>query len=223
MRYTYDNSEDNLANPNDPPRRVVAGNRSSDEMAHLWLQVLPHNSGNAQTDPRMLLQEAMARHNLEKDPGDFEAQYNLAAMLQARGEVEEALKHYQLAVHLRPENATANNALGGALLATGHVDEAIVYLTASLKAQPDNFDAHYNLGNALASQEKFTEAIEQFQSAVRLNPEDANAEANLGTALASTGKLAEAKFHFERALKLNPDNSLARENLEQVNRALANP
>jgi hypothetical protein len=41
MRYVYDNSRDNLANPHDPPQRVVAGNRASDEMAHLWLQVLP--------------------------------------------------------------------------------------------------------------------------------------------------------------------------------------
>ncbi len=41
MRYVYDNSEDNVANPNHPPKRVKGGNRSSDEMAHLWLQVLP--------------------------------------------------------------------------------------------------------------------------------------------------------------------------------------
>ena len=41
MRYTYDNSAENARNPNRPPRLVVAGNRSSDEMADLWLQVLP--------------------------------------------------------------------------------------------------------------------------------------------------------------------------------------
>ncbi len=41
MRYVYDNSEQNVANPNHPPKRVKGGNRSSDEMAHLWLQVLP--------------------------------------------------------------------------------------------------------------------------------------------------------------------------------------
>ena len=29
MRYRYDNSEENLANPNSPPQRVVAGNRAS--------------------------------------------------------------------------------------------------------------------------------------------------------------------------------------------------
>src|SRR5437867_9700290 len=102
MQYTYDNSSENLANPNDPPRRVVAGNRSSDEMAHLWLQVLPRVSSNADFDPRMLLQETMARHNLEKNPTDFEAHYNLAAMLQARGAQAEAIQIFELAVRIRP-------------------------------------------------------------------------------------------------------------------------
>ena len=190
MRYTYDNSDENPANPNDPPRRVVAGNRSSDEMAHLWLQVLPHNSPDPSVDPRMLLQEALARHNIEKNPADFEAQYNLGAMLQARGQQAQATEHFELAVHLHPEDPTANNALGASLLAAGRLDEAIRYLSAALKAQPDNFDAHYNLANALASEEKFPEAIEHYRAALRLHPEDANAEANLGRALAEIGKHA---------------------------------
>ena len=41
MRYHYDNSAANVRNPNHPPKRVQAGNQSTDEMAHLWLQVLP--------------------------------------------------------------------------------------------------------------------------------------------------------------------------------------
>ncbi len=218
MRYVYDNSGENLANPNDPPRRVVAGNRSSDEMAHLWLQVLPRASSDAAFDPRMLLQETMARHNLGKNPADFEAHYNLAAMLQARGAQAEAIQHFELAVHLRPEDATANNALGASLLAAGRIGEAIPYLYAALRAQRDNFDAHYNLANALVSQDRFLEAIEHYRAAIRLHPGDANAEANLGGALAETGKLSEAKLHFQRALQINPNHKLARENLEQINR-----
>jgi len=218
MRYVYDNSSDNVANPNDPPRRVVAGNRSSDEMAHLWLQVLPHASSGTNLDPRMLLQEAMARHNVEKNPGDFESQYNLAAMLMARGSPQEAVQHFEQTVRLRPEDATANNALGASLMALGRFAEAIPYLSTSIKARPDNFDAHYNLASALASQDKFAEAIEHYRAAVRLRPEDANAEANLGSALAAAGNLAEARLHFQRALQIDPRHKLARENLEQVNR-----
>lgn len=218
MRYVYDNSGENLANPSNPPRRVVAGNRSTDEMAHLWLQVLPHASSGGTTDPRRLLQEAMARHNAEKNPADFEAHYNLAAMLLVRGAREEAVEQFQQAVRLRPQDATANNALGASLLAVGRPADAIPYLTAALQAEPDHFDAHYNLANALAAEQKFAEATEHYRAAVRLHPDDANAEANLGSALAETGHLAEAKLHFERALELNPHHQLARENLEQIAR-----
>jgi tetratricopeptide (TPR) repeat protein/mono/diheme cytochrome c family protein len=218
MHYVYDNSSDNPANPNDPPRHVVAGNRSSDEMAHLWLQVLPHAAPDSAFDPRMLLQEAMARHNIEKNPADFEAHYNLAAMLQARGANAEAIRNFELAVRLRPQDATANNALGASLLAAGRIGEAIPYLDAALRAQPDNFDAHYNLANALVSQDKFLEAIEQYRAALRLHPDDANAEANLGGALAETGKISEAKLHFQRALQIDPNHKLARENLESISR-----
>jgi tetratricopeptide (TPR) repeat protein len=223
MRYTYDNSDDNPANPNDPPRRVVGGNRSSDEMAHLWLQVLPHALPDGSVDPRMVLQEGMARHTVEKNPADFGAQYNLGAMLQARGVPDEALQHFALAVQIRPEDATANNALGAALMATGRLDEAIPHLSTALKAQPDNFDAHYNLANALASQGQFREAIEHYRAALRLQPDDANVEANLGAALAEAGSLPEAKLHLERALRINPGHELARENLAEINLRLSSP
>jgi Flp pilus assembly protein TadD len=218
MRFTYDNSADNIRNPNQPPKRVVAGNRASDEMAHLWLQVLPRESADATTDPRLQIQEALALHHIQNDPEDFEAHYNLAALLQLKGEVSGAVLQFSEAVRIRPEDSTANNALGAVLLASGHLDGAIVHLNTALKGRPDYFDAHYNLGNALAAQGDFPGALLHFRAAVRLNPQDAMAEANLGSALAETGNLKEARLHFERALQIDPKNELARENLEQLNR-----
>lgn len=216
LHYTYDNSAENPLNPNHPPRRVVAGNRSSDEMCHLWLQVLPVNFDAAQGDPRMTLQEALARHNIEKNPADFEAHYNLGAMLQARNQLELAIGEYEVAVRLRPEDAVANNALGAALVAAGEPQRALQNLHAALKSRPDYFDAHYNLGVALAQQKDFDGAAREFQRSVDLQPQDANAEANLGASLAQLGRLAEAKKHLERALQLDPNQSLARENLEAL-------
>jgi Flp pilus assembly protein TadD len=218
MRFTYDNSADNIRNPNQPPKRVVAGNRAVDEMAHLWLQVLPRESSDAGADPRVAIQEALALHHIQNNPDDFEAHYNLAALLQMKGDLRGALLQYTEAVRIRPEDSTANNALGGVLLASGQVDGAISYLNTALAGRPDYFDAHYNLGNALASQGNFQGALLHFRAAVRLNPQDANAEANLGSALAETGSLKEARLHFERALQIDPKNELARENLEQLNR-----
>lgn len=216
LRYVYDNSDENPMNPNHPPARVVGGNRSSDEMCHLWLQVLPVNFDAAQGDPRMTLQEALARHNLEKNPGDFEAHYNLAAMLQAKDKLDAAIGEYGAAVRLRPEDATANNALGAALVGAGHAERGIGYLQAALKARPDYFDAHCNLAFALAQQSDFEGASQQFRLALQLQPQDANAEANLGAALAQLGRFPEAKSHWERALQIDPNQPIAKENLDAL-------
>jgi TolA-binding protein/mono/diheme cytochrome c family protein len=218
MRYVYDNSEDNTSNPNHPPARVQGGNRSTDEMAHLWLQVLPKNDPSHPGDPRMVLQEAWARHEVEREPRSFESRYNLGEMLQARGELDEAVEQLQAAVTIRPNDAIANNALGGALLAKGDVNAAMTRFNAALASQPDYFDAHYNLGSALATQGAFRAAAEQFGEAAKINPNDANAQANLGSALAALGQLKEARSHYEAALRIDPSNQLALENLRELER-----
>jgi TolA-binding protein/mono/diheme cytochrome c family protein len=218
MRYVYDNSEDNTANPNHPPARVQGGNRSTDEMAHLWLQVLSKDDPSRQGDPRMVLQEVWARHEVEKAPGGFESRYNLGEMLQARGALDEAVEQFQAAVTIRPNDAIANNALGGVLLAKGDISGAVSRFNVALATEPSYFDAHYNLGSALAAQGDFKAAAEQFQQAADLNPNDANAQANLGTALVQLGQLGAAKSHYQAALRIDPSNQLARDNLEELER-----
>lgn len=220
LRYTYDNSDENPMNPNHPPVRVVGGNRSSDEMCHLWLQVLPVNFDAGRGDPRMELQEALARHNVEKNPADFEAHYNLAAMLQAKDKLGAALSEYQAAVRLRPEDATANNALGAALVAAGQPAPATAFLRKASEERPDYFDAHYNFGIALAQTGDFEHATEQFRTALRLQPNDAGVEANLGAVLAEMGQYPEAKSHFEHALRLDPNQPIAKENLEALRKEM---
>jgi len=223
MRYVYDNSEYNPVNPNDPPQRVRGGNRAKDEMAHLWLQVLPRNFDPKAGDPRIALQEALARHNLQNNPADFEAHYNLGAMLLRQGKAAEAIPEYEAALRVRPQDTTANNALGAALIASGQPDRAAAYLRTAAQSAPEYFDAHYNLGNALASAGDFPGAAEQFAAAVRIRPDDADAHANLGSALAELGQFAEAKAQFERALEINPSHALARENLQEMQGAASHP
>ena len=219
MRYRYDNSSDNIANPNNPPQRVTAGNRAVDEMAHLWLQVLPDPQPGQQRDPRMVLQESLARHHIENNPTDFEAHYNLADMLQARGASDEAVLHYQSALELRPGDAVVENALGAALLSSGKIPGAIKHLSVATAVRPDYFDAHYNLGIALATAEEFARAAQEFAAAAKLKPEDSGAEANLGAAFAELGQNEQAIAHFRRALQLDPKNQLARENLDALQKA----
>jgi Flp pilus assembly protein TadD len=223
MRYRYDNSSDNISNPNTPPRRVRAGNRAADEMAHLWLQVLPVAAAADSRDPRMTLQEALARHHIKNNPDDFEAHYNLAAMLELRGATGEAVVQYQSALALRAGDAVVENALGAALLASNQIPEAIKHLSAAAIARPDYFDAHYNLGIAQATAANFPAAVEELAAAVNLKPQDAGAEANLGAAFAELGEMRQAILHLNRALQLDPGNALAKENLEALRGTSSQP
>src|SRR6202020_278332 len=80
MRYHYDNTGLNVRNPNHPPKRVKAGNQATDEMGHLWLEVLPAGPG----DRRLEFEQAVLAHRLEKYPQDFGALLHLGTVLLSR-------------------------------------------------------------------------------------------------------------------------------------------
>lgn len=208
MRWTYDNSAANPRNPHDTPRRVTAGNRASDEMSHLWVQVLPKRR-----DDRVLLQEALMRARLRKYPGDFVANANLGSLLLDRGRLEEAREHLQAAVAARPDHAAARNNLAAVLRQSGDLDGAIRELIATLRSDPDYLPARYNLAAALLARGRPGDAVPHLRRVLAATPDDAAALNDLGSALAMTGKGKEAAAAFARALELRPDNAAAHFNL----------
>ena len=208
MRWTYDNSARNERNPHTPPRRVTAGNRASDEMSHLWIQVLPERR-----EDQPVLQEALMRARLRKYPGDFVANANLGALLLSANRTDEAVRHLQEALATRPGDPAARNSLGTALLASGRVAEAIGAFTEAVRLSADYLPAHYNLGNALLAAGRPTDAIAQFEYVLERTPQDAAALSDLGSALAMTGRMPDAQRALERSLAVNPTNAKAHYNL----------
>jgi Flp pilus assembly protein TadD len=211
MRITYDNSAANPRNPSQPPRRVVGGNRSTDEMGHLWLQVLP-----GRPEDRLLLQEGAMRRRLEKYPGDFVAHLNLGAVLEARGRPVEALDHYERARRVRPESAAALNNLGALRQSLGRAEEALAAYREAARLDPEYVSARYNLANALAARGDFEEAAAHFRDVVLRRPGDARARANLGAALLASGRLDEALAELRAAVAGDPLSALAQANLARA-------
>ena len=79
------------------------------------------------------------------------AEYHLGlgSLLLERGQVNEAIAHFQKALALQPDNAATHNNLGIAFFKKGQMDEAIRQFQEALRLKPDYADAHYNLGVAL--------------------------------------------------------------------------
>ena len=217
MRYSYDNSAENPRNPNYPPKRVQTGNRATDEMSHLWLQVLPVGAG----DRRRALQEALARHKLARHPDDFSAQLNLGAILMSRLDMQGAVSALKQAVHIDPKRPEAHDMLGSAMLSLGFGGEAKQQFELALAADPDYINARYNLARVLARERKFDEAAAQFERVARAFPDSARIQDEYGVLLAHSGRRAEALKQFDAALAIDPKYDDARKNRDELTRQSA--
>jgi tetratricopeptide (TPR) repeat protein len=219
MRYHYDNSTANPRNPNQPPRRVRGGNEATDEMAHLWLQVLPSGA----EDRRGELQEAIMLHRLEKYPGDFTSQFNLGALMLTRGRNADAVPYLRGAIAARPDHPVALNTLGAALLSAGNADEAAGFFERALQANPRYTNARYNLANALADRQRWEQAAAEFRKVLAENPDDPGGRQHLGEVLrlwgderAKQGSLAEAAAHLRESLDFRQDDAVLHSDLGTV-------
>ncbi|MDT7814100.1 MAG: hypothetical protein QOJ42_4016 [Acidobacteriaceae bacterium] len=218
MRYTYDNSSANEHNPHSPPVRVKAGNRSEDEMAHLWLQVLPVNvpsgSPNPRSpDPRLLLQEAWMRNWLKKDPGDIIPLYNLGSALAAQGKYQDALAVYQHALALHPGDERVLNELGAVLENSGDWRQAQKVFEQDIAAHPETCNARFNLARSELRHDQANNAEQQFRTMLAQCPADATIHSGLGAALDSEGHSDAAEAEFRAALQIDAHDFTALYNL----------
>jgi tetratricopeptide (TPR) repeat protein len=188
MRGTYDNSAANPRNPHRPPKRVVWGQNTSDEMGDLWVQLVPQRGGESS-----VLGEDVARKARAED---------LAAYTRLLGQ--------------DPTDPLRHDAVAMLYLQNGRAVEAAAHLRESLRLQPESAAAHYNLGLALSMQRQFAEATRAFESAIRIDPSHAEALNNLGAMHHLAGRLDAAASNYRRALALRPDNAEAHSNLGRL-------
>lgn len=211
MRYTFDNSASNPRNPNQPPRRVTAGNRTEDEMAHLWVQVLPPSQNDLH-----VLNEAKARHQLSKYPRKVEQKISLGMALANQGKMDQAVHAFRKAISLSPEHVAARYNLACMLNIQEKTTAAKDAFRAVLKMDPNHVESHNNLAIILFNEGELEAAVEHYRQALRLRPQFAIAHNNLGLALQRLGKLEEAATHYRRAIDLRPDYEIAAQRLKKV-------
>jgi Flp pilus assembly protein TadD/mono/diheme cytochrome c family protein len=215
MHYIYDNSRENVHNPNDPPIRVRAGNRSVDEMGHLWLQVLPVNTPPNSPDPRLLLEAAWMQNRLRKEPRDTLALYNLAAAETSEDNYAQAVQTYKHVVNINPKDARAWNGLGVALESTGDWQAAHQAFEKASDADPTLTDAIFNRAKSELDHDQTSEAEQSFRAVLK-QAHDASAHSGLAQALLKEGNQDAAQSEFAASLRINPQNVDALEGLGQL-------
>ena len=123
---------------------------------------------------------ACGRRAVRDHPGLALAHHFLGVVLHARrGNAEEAVRHFKIAIDLDPNDVVAHNDFGNCLVELKRSDEAIVHYERALELNPTYPLAHLNLGTTLQRQGKEELAIKHFREAVRLDPALLNTHQNL--------------------------------------------
>lgn len=210
MRIHYDNSAGNVRNPNSPPKEVIGGGRSIDEMGHLWLQVLPAAGG----DHRAELQESFTRQRLDKRPDDFITNYIMGDVLLNKGDPAGAIPRFETAAKANPGSPLAATELGVAYSAAGRMPEAEAQFRRALKIDPGYTDALFNLASVEAAGGQFEASAADFRTVLKARPDDAKANERLGQVyflwgktLAESGNDAGAAARYQDALPFRPSDA----------------
>jgi len=211
FEYHYDNSEANPANPFSPPRRVRLGDKSTDEMGNLTLQVT-----TADLDARRALGEAGIRRGLEKLGYDAALLLELTGLLRETERNDEALRTVAKVREREPGNADAWRELGTCLEFAARVEEAERAYTQCLRLDPGQNRARIQLANILLRDGRISQAITLYDQALQLAPQLAPLHNNLATACLAGGALDRAEYHFRRTIAIDPTFFQAWFNLGRV-------
>ena len=217
MRYAYDNSSANPRNPQQPPARARWGQRSSDEMGDLWVQVLTRDDAdlerlNRDFRPKVAAEDVQGYEvEIEKHPGDAGLHDDAAMLYLELGRAQPAIAHFEASLKLKPDTAAAHYNLGTALTVARRLNEAGAQYREALRIDPSYAAAHNNLGSVYLADGRFDAAIHEFTEVARLQPESPVGWKNLAAAYAMAGQFDRAVEAADAALRLKPAEPLASE------------
>lgn len=210
MEWTFDNSTANRSNPSRPPRRVTYGQRSTDEMADLWLQVVPRDPAAlpalvAHIRRKLLPQNIQGYRFMIQADRDNPALHDDLAVLQLEaGDLAAASTAFAETVRVRPASAAARYNLGNVQLLRGLTTDAERHFRAALALDATYGLAHQGLGLALRAQRRLVESLSALDAALRLLPDDADVNYNVGVVRSALGRFGPAIGAFQRALAGRP-------------------
>lgn len=213
MIYTFDNSADNPRNPFNPPQRIVYGPNSSEEMADLWVRVLPKGAldrRNLKRDNglhRALIDLAKVAAEAQRNPSAANHQ-RVARQYERLGELRPAIQHHREAVRLAPSDGDAIELLAGALQQAGEKREALELLERAAELDPRDAVLRYNIAVIHASEGRAEPAITQLRQAVAIRADYAKARGALARLLLEAGDLDEALSQLQAGHRAAPDDPL---------------
>ena len=180
----YERAADSLAQ--------VQGVSNENAQASYWLARTYHALG------------AEAYAQLEESfPDSWRAHQLRAEGYALRQNLDDALKEFQAALQLRPNESELHEALGQVYLDNQADEDAQSELEKALTLDPSRTHALYLMGRLYVQKRENEKALPYLQRALRLQPDLVDASSLLGTAYVRLGQFANAVPKLEKAAPLD--------------------
>ncbi len=153
------------------------------------------------------IQKILERRN---SPDEVDTCLKLGNVYANSGRLEDALKEYEKAIKVRPNNARLYCAMGNAYQRRGEIDEAEKAYRKAIGISPQYLKAHESLAWVYEKKGEKEKAIKSIKEAVKISPKNPDRLIKLGKALLNTGRREEAKEAFDQAVKIDPDSAAGR-------------
>lgn len=161
--------------------------------------------------------DGQGRLPLDAARASVEDLFEAAALAEARGDVEEAIRLYDMSARADRSDPIAPFNLGNLFLHRQDFDAAALAYQVALLRDRDFVEARYNLAQAYEAAGKPEPARKELRRALEIDPTHADAAFNLAQLELQRGRLAQARELYERFLKAAPSGDWA----EKARKAIA--
>jgi tetratricopeptide (TPR) repeat protein len=191
----------------------LGDHQSAEEMfylARLYKEHCPHcyyNMGSSLA-ARELYDKAIYcwQKTLDLDEDHPEVHPRIAEALRAKGRLEQARRHYLLAVRQNPGNVQTLLDLGELLLEMGRLEEAGEKFRRAIELAPDEPAAYLYHGQWLFKSGRLEEASAAYTKTLALEPRYPSTHVRLAEVYKAKGNLEQARWHLRRELLLRPED-----------------
>jgi len=149
-------------------------------------------------------------------PDNVLARNKLGEALSKKGELIQAIPHYEFVLKQNPWNHDALINLGLTLLNMEKPSDATVYFNRVLEISPDDPQALRLSGYAMAAMGNYEQAIQYYVQALKKDQTNAELHFFIGVAYNALTKQSMAVHHYQKAIELKPDDTLASLNLGNI-------
>ncbi len=154
---------------------------------------------------------------IELQPHIADFHCRMAQYLYLKGDIENAVSHYQTAITLNPSpqwTSVVAQTLGFIFQENvKNLDAAISSYQNAYNLNPNDIDIYLNLGNVFFEKGAHDNALTVYKKALELSPHNARLHCNLGYLYWGKGSVEEAIKEYEKAIKYDNTYDIAYNNL----------